>query len=715
MQWNFVRKPILARIACLLAGFLMATAALAQNNSPIKHVVFIIKENRSFDHYFGTFPGANGATSGMLSNGQVIPLQHAQDIITKDPGHGWPESLFAIDNNKMDRFDAIDSGNINGTLEAYTQMQQSDIPNYFNYAFNFVLADNTFSSTFAGSFSAHLYAIAAQSDGVINQPSELSGQKLHTWGCDAPSDTLVPQIIDEQFDEIAAFPCFNFQTMADNMQTAGVTWRYYAPSFGHQGYVFSVYNAVDHIFHSSLWSTNVVSDTQFVTDALAGNLPQMSWLVTGAGSEHPPDSTCNGENWTVQQLNALMQGPDWDSTAVFLVWDDFGGFYDHVPPPVPVDQFGLGIRVPMLVISPYAIPGKISHTQYEFASVLKYAEETFGLPPLTQRDANANDIQDSFNYSQNPNQPLILTQRSCPVVSANAMNFNGVGLNNTSPTQTVTISNWGTTPMTLGKISTTGDFKAVSKCPGNHTLAAGAACTIDVSFTPTASGARTGTLTVNDSAPTSPQVVNLNGIGSSVKLSAWYPGLYFATRAVNSSTTQTLTYTNVGTSAINITGVQTVGDYSQTNNCVTTVIPGASCTFTVTYSPTYTGLTFGNLAIMDTDVASPHMTHLGGTGEAAVPSVLSMSFPTTKSGSSSQPINMTLKNHGSVPLNVVSVTTQGEFSQTNNCGTGMAPGTSCTVSVVFSPTSTGAQTGYPLFGDNDYTTPQTVKLTGTGD
>ena len=140
----------------------------------------------------------------------------------------------------------------------------------------------------------------------------------------------------------------------------------------------------------------------------------MSWLVVSADkSEHPPASVCVGENWTVQQLNAVMQGPDWKSTAVFLTWDDFGGFYDHVPPP-QVDNFGFGPRVPLLIISPYAKVGFIAHTFYEFSSVLKFIEERFGLPPLTDRDSAANDMLDSFDFDQRSLPPLILEQRQCP-------------------------------------------------------------------------------------------------------------------------------------------------------------------------------------------------------------------------------------------------------------------------------------------------------------
>ncbi len=680
--------------------------------TPIQHIVFIIKENRSFDNYFGTFPGANGATSGTISTGQVIPLGHLPDVTPNDPGHGWPEALASMDGGKMDQFDIIDGGNINGAFMSYTQFQQSDIPNYFSYAFNFVLADNTFSSMHGGSFPQHLYSVAAQSDGVINIPFLTNGGNVSGWGCDDPADTLV-QVMDLEGDVTGEFPCFDFQTLADSMDTAGLSWKYYAPTYGQRGYNFNTFDAINHIRNSGLWDTNVMPDTQFASDAKNGLLPAMSWLVTGDGSEHPPNSSCFGENWTVTQLNALMQGPDWATTAVFLTWDDFGGFYDHVPVP-PVDIYGFGPRVPMIIISPYARPGHISHTLYEFSSVLKYAEETFGLPPLTDRDANANDMQDSFNYSQNPNPTLILSQRSCPVNATSAVVFGSVPVGNPSPVIAVKLTNYGTSTMTLGTLSTTGDFSYTTKCPKKG-LAAGASCGIDVTFTPTATGSRTGTLTINDSDSNSPQIVNLTGTGSDVKLSLYYPGLNsYGTKPINSSTTKNVTFTNIGTAPINISSVQVIGNFSQTNTCGSTVAPGVECTFKVTFTPTSTGGLYGNLAINDTDVGSPHMVHLAGIGQAATYSPSALTFPGVPVGSSSSPLPVTLTNKGTVFLNVVSIVTYGNFTQTNNCGTGLAVGAKCTVKVTFTPTATGTQTGNLVFGDNDLTSPQVVTLTGTG-
>jgi hypothetical protein len=406
-----------------------------------------------------------------------------------------------------------------------------------------------------------------------------------------------------------------------------------------------------------------------------------------------------------------MEGPDWASTAVFLTWDDFGGFYDHVPVPQP-DVYGFGPRVPMLIISPYAKPGHISHTLYEFSSVLKYAEETFGLAPLTERDAKANDMQDSFDYSQNPNPPLILTQRSCPVASTTEVTFGSVPVRVPSPSITVNITNWGSSSMSVGKFSTTGDFAYNSKCP--KSLSAGASCAINVTLTPTATGTRTGTLTINDSDVSSPQIVNLTGTGSDVKLSVFWPGLNYGMKDVNSKTNESLTYTNVGTKPVNITSVQVIGAFSQTNTCGGTVAASASCTFNVVYQPTSTGAQFGNLAINDTDIGSPHVVHLAGAAQAAVTAPTSLNFPSVPVGSSSAPLVVTVTNKGTVALNVVSVVANGDFSQSNDCGMGIAVGAKCTVSVIFTPTVSGTRTGTLVFGDNDLTSPQIVQLTGTG-
>jgi phospholipase C len=241
------------------------------------------------------------------------------------------------------------------------------------------------------------------------------------WGCDAAPTTFV-DVLDPSGNTTQQFPCFEMPTLADQLEASGVPWRFYAPQRGQVGYIWSTLNAINHIRTGPLWTTRVFPDGQFLMDA-AATLPSVSWLVPDfAVSDHPTRaipggptsvSTCVGENWTVQHINAIMQGPNWPTTAIFLVWDDFGGFYDHVPPP-GIDQFGLGPRVPFIVISPYVKEGMVSHTAYEIGSILQFIEQRHKVKALTNRDVEANSLLDVFDFSQPPAPPLILPLRDCP-------------------------------------------------------------------------------------------------------------------------------------------------------------------------------------------------------------------------------------------------------------------------------------------------------------
>jgi phospholipase C len=384
--------------------------AAGEGIQKINHIVFLIKENRTFDTYFGAFPGADGATSGKTSRGRVVSLIRTPDRTPYDLGHSWEDTAIAMDGGSMSKFDRERNGNVDGDLLPYTQMTEMDIPNYYAYARNFVLADRMFSSLGGPSFPNHLYTVAAQSGGVLSNPLE-----SNAWGCDSDERTTVV-VQTPSGATTTQQPCFDFQTLADQLEAARVDWKYYAPAKGQFGYQWSALDAIRHIRNGPLWQEKVVPDTQFADDAMHGHLPAVSWLVTGDASEHPPLSTCEGENWTVRQLSAVMSGPEWNSTAVFLTWDDFGGFYDHVPPPA-VDNYGFGPRVPLLIISPYARRGLISHTVYEFSSFLSFVEHRFRLSPLTERDSKANNMLDSFNFDQPPLPPLFLQEHACPVAS----------------------------------------------------------------------------------------------------------------------------------------------------------------------------------------------------------------------------------------------------------------------------------------------------------
>jgi phospholipase C len=378
----------------------------------IQHIVFIVKENRSFDNYFGTFPGANGATTAKLSTGKVITLGRSPDLPTHDIGHVWHDAHLAVDAGLMDRFDQEFSCSLNNDNLCLTQFYQADIPNYWSYAQSYTLADEGFSNVASGSYPAHLALVAGTNLNAMDNPfSSSPGQ----WGCDAISGTNVPSMDPTTYVVSAGFPCFTATTMGNLADTAGVSWKAYTSLNPTQsGYIYNPFRSFSNIYSGADWGTKVVSYSEFLTDAQAGKLPALSWLTPpSTQTDHPPDSACAGENWTVQQINAIMQGPasQWNGTVIVLTWDDWGGFYDHVPPPYR-DQFGLGLRVPFIIISPYSNKG-VYHTEIEFASVLRFMEETFNLPSLGAADTVANDMQDAFDFDQSPLPPLVLTQRTC--------------------------------------------------------------------------------------------------------------------------------------------------------------------------------------------------------------------------------------------------------------------------------------------------------------
>ena len=714
--FSFVFPGIFSLLAVvgLVSGLTAQIKAPAKAGKPgditlIQHIIFIIKENRSFDNYFGQYPGANGATSGVTSTGQVIPLRHTPDQVV-DVDHEWVAALTAVNDGNMDRFDLIPNGDINGQYLAYSQLTQTDIPNYYTYAHKFVLADQMFSSVHGDSFENHLYIIAAQAGGVITQKKGAPASSK--WGCDATPDFLL-QVLDETDGVISEiFPCFDFQTLADSLDSAGISWKYYAPSEGEPGYVYNTYDEINHIRNTSLWTEHVVSDTQFATDAADGNLPAVSWLVTGPDNEHPPSSACQGENWTVQQLNTLMQGPDWSTSAVFLTWDDFGGFYDHVAPP-PMDVYGLGPRVPLLIISPYAKAGYISHTQYEFASVLKFIEDDFGLTPLTERDANANDTTDSFNFSQTPLPPLILNQQTCPIQAASNIYFGGQTVGSSSPAYVLTLTNIRTSPITISKIGISGNFTQTNNC---KTLAVNAKCNINVTFKPAQAGPLNGSLTITDNDVSSPQVVSLQGTGSEVAVTgSVYPGLNFPTLLLGSaSTPQTVTVTNNGAAPLSLTGISTVGDYAETTTCTTSLAPSDSCEISVTLVPTTSGIRYGNLVISDNDPSSPQTVRLTGTGTAVSISPGKLNFGNQTINTTSAKESVTIKVSGVNSVNVGAITASSDYTVTNTCGSSIVGGGSCKIGVTFTPTQTGSVPGTLTINDADLSSPQIVNLSGSG-
>ena len=383
---------------------------------PIKHVIFLIKENRTFDHLFGRFPGVDGAITGS-DRGDERPLTRASHEAIPDLDHSYPAARSAWADGWMDGF----ALNPEANTYAYTQFWPGDLPNYWRLAERFVLADNFFTSALGPSFPNHLYAIAAQSGRVRDNPVEDIDALRHwhrstglfkAWGCDSIEGSYV-EVTREDGTSDRVFPCFDFETVGDLLDEQGIPWAFYSATERQNGYLWSAYSAIEQVRSDpKVWRRRVFPVDELLHDIRDGLLPPVTWVTPRFEvSDHPGYSLCHGENWTTEVVNAVMEGPMWRDTAIFVTWDDYGGFYDHVAPPL-VDEFGFGFRVPLLVISPYAKIGEVSHERGEFSSVLRFVEDNWGLRQLTDRDAAATPMLSAFDFSQPPRPPEPLTLRS---------------------------------------------------------------------------------------------------------------------------------------------------------------------------------------------------------------------------------------------------------------------------------------------------------------
>jgi phospholipase C len=385
---------------------------------PINKIIVIVKENRTFDHMFGRFPGANGATSGRTSTGAVVPLTRAPDRFPHDIAHRFLPGIRAVNGGRMNGFDLISGGR---RLLGYTQYRRAQIPSYWKYARRFLLADRMFSSTYGPTIPEHLYLIAATSKRVIsNNVIEGTPRNLHY--CDDPRERferldhhrkLIEWERKVKLNAIAGQislvrACLDVDTIFPKLDKRDVSWRYYV-----SGGFFKLPRAIKEM-RTKARAERVMSPARFFGHVKHRRLAQVSYVIPPQlYNEHPSKarkSMCAGENWTVRRVNSIMRSPYWKRTAIFIVWDDFGGFYDHVRPPI-VDEFGLGPRVPLLVISPWVKDVDVAHPTLEFSSILAFIERRFGIRALGRRDAHANDMFGLFDWSRKPLKPLVLRPR----------------------------------------------------------------------------------------------------------------------------------------------------------------------------------------------------------------------------------------------------------------------------------------------------------------
>ncbi|HEY2769060.1 MAG TPA: alkaline phosphatase family protein [Solirubrobacteraceae bacterium] len=437
----------------------------------IKHVVIIMQENHSFDNYFGTYPGADGIP-GLAGNRGAVPCipdpkrghcdrpYHEITVSGSGGPHFNSSAISDIDNGKMDGFAetaeqtgaaGLDTDKAGCAVELQLNCldvtgyyNQQEIPNYWAYAKNFVLQDHMFEPVLAWSEVSHLYMVSGWS-------AQCSNSDPFSCTTDITFPELPPSLSNALLQEATgaalgiALPVnpvgeFSWTDITYVLHKYGVPWKYYIQAGTEPDCETGAMTCLPRpqaVTDPSIWNPlpdfddvkqdnqigNIAPSSQLFTDAQNGHLPAVSWVVpSGDASEHAPANIEAGQQHVTNVINAIMKSPDWDSTAIFVAWDDWGGYYDHVNPP-KVDGEGYGLRVPGLLISPYAKKGYIDHQTVSFDASLKFIEDDFmrgarldpkadGRPdprPDVREDEKAlGNLLSEFNFRQAPRKPVIL-------------------------------------------------------------------------------------------------------------------------------------------------------------------------------------------------------------------------------------------------------------------------------------------------------------------
>ncbi|HEX3370581.1 MAG TPA: alkaline phosphatase family protein [Candidatus Cybelea sp.] len=381
----------------------------ASGITKIQHIVIIVQENRSFDNLFQGAPNADTRSWGYDSKGDKIALRPLSMKTIWDVNHSFGAFLTSCNGTgkypgtdcRMNGFDR-EGVECDGPGEQrcpikdpmYSYVTHGETKPYFDMAAQYVLADRMFVSNIdESSFVSHQYLIAAQASSSINVPQG------GPWGC--AGRALVFTLTQQRAEGPSVPACFDSQTLGDELDEAKISWKYYTASLGEgDGGLWSAYQAIDHIYKGPDWKNDVIHpQTRFFKDVRNGQLPAVSWVTpTCRNSDHAGCNADDGPKWVAALVNAVGESKYWDTSALFVFWDDPGGWYDHVAPK-KLDYDGLGFRVPLLVISPYAKRGRVSHVRYEHGSLLRFVEDRFGLATLSASDARATSpAADCFNF-----------------------------------------------------------------------------------------------------------------------------------------------------------------------------------------------------------------------------------------------------------------------------------------------------------------------------
>jgi phospholipase C len=454
-------------------------AAAGAGIHTIKHVVVIMQENRSFDSYFGTYPGANGLPAGVcipvatVGAPCVKPFENHADVNGGGP-HSAQAAKTDIDGGRMDGF-ARAVGSARGACvdpndpacvaavepNVMGYHTGSDIPNYWAYAKNFVLHDAMFEPNASWSLPEHLFQVSEWSAKCTQHDVPTSCAN----GLDSPG--FPPDFARRHALDASKLPIYAWTDLTYLLHRQHVPWGYYVvdgtePDCQNDD-ALSCVAVRQNARTPGIWNPlpyfdtvrqdgelgNVQSVANFYTSAKAGTLPAVSWVVpSGAVSEHPPGRVSAGQAYVTSLVNAVMRGPDWSSTAIFVSWDDWGGFYDHVVPP-KVDENGYGLRVPSLVISPYARKGLVDHQTLSFDAYVKFIEDDFlggqRLDPKTDGRPDPRptvretvpilgDLLKDFDFTRPPRPPMLLPVHPATTLTAGRLGRAGSGRPRRRPT-----------------------------------------------------------------------------------------------------------------------------------------------------------------------------------------------------------------------------------------------------------------------------------------
>ncbi len=336
-------------------------------SNKIQHIVIVMQEARSFDNLFCGYPGSQGSCGK-----QAIPLE--ANCTLADTFQDFERD------RKTGKFGKEHASCPGYTRPEYAHVPASELTQYYQIAQQYVLGDAMFSSTGNPTFESHQYLVAAQAANAENQP----------FGKTPPKGCVYRQLVDQfKGGKIAA--CFAYRTLADELSANALTWRYYRTA-DRQHPIVDTWDAHGWVRGKS---SGTSPSSAFIGDVCSGRLASVSWVTPAFDDSDLSGSLSNtGPKWVAAVVDAVGESPYWSTTAIVILWSGFGGWYDHVPPPA-LDNEGLGFRVPVLVVSPYARTAYVDHVQLETGSVLRFVEDTFGLAPLAASDKRANDIANS--------------------------------------------------------------------------------------------------------------------------------------------------------------------------------------------------------------------------------------------------------------------------------------------------------------------------------